>query len=171
MLPIQELYNYGKMKNIMRKGATIMSKSKIIILAVVLMMAAAMAAGCSGGGVKATTETTTPKVPIEASKANVAGVDVSVEQALTMWQNKQVVIVDVRTPVEYQEGHIPSVANIPLDQLESRMNEVPKDKKVLLICRSGKRSAQGTALLRGKGFDNVYNVVEGMNGWKGLVEK
>jgi phage shock protein E len=171
MLPIQELYNYGKMKNIMRKGATIVSKSKIIILAAVLMMATAMAAGCSGGGVKATTETNTPKAPIEASKANVAGVDVSVEQALTMWQNKQVVIVDVRTPVEYQEGHIPSVANIPLDQLESRMNEVPKDKKVLLICRSGKRSAQGTALLRGKGFDNVYNVVEGMNGWKGLVEK
>jgi phage shock protein E len=88
-----------------------------------------------------------------------------------MWQNKQAVIVDVRTPAEYQEGHIPGVANIPLDQLESRMNEVPKDKKVLLICRSGKRSAQGTALLRGKGFDSVYNVSEGMNAWKGPVEK
>jgi hydroxyacylglutathione hydrolase len=48
---------------------------------------------------------------------------------------------------------------------------VPKDKKVVLICRTGSRSAQGTSLLRGKGFTNVYNSTGGMSTWKGPVEK
>ena len=100
-----------------------------------------------------------------------AGVDVSVDEALRLWQNKEAIIIDVRTPAEYQEGHIPGVVNIPLDELERRAGEVPKDKKVVLICRTGNRSAQGTKLLRGKGFTNVYNSTAGMSSWKGPVEK
>jgi len=100
-----------------------------------------------------------------------AGVDVSVDEALRLWQNKEAVIVDVRTPAEYREGHIPGVVNIPLDELEKRKNEVPKDKKVVLICRTGNRSAEGTRLLRGSGFQNVFNSTGGMSTWKGPVEK
>lgn len=98
-------------------------------------------------------------------------VNVSIEDALTMWQNKEAVIIDVRTHEEYRDGHIPGVALIPLDQLSNRMNEVPKDKKVLIICRSGNRSAKGTSLLRSNGFDNVYNVTGGMMAWRGPQEK
>ncbi len=100
-----------------------------------------------------------------------AGMDISVEEALRLWQNKEAVIIDVRTPGEYREGHIPGVANIPLDELEKRMSEVPKDKKVVLICRTGNRSAQGTKLLRSKGFDNVFNSTGGMSTWKGPVTR
>ena len=100
-----------------------------------------------------------------------AGVDISVDETLRLWQNKEAIVIDVRTPGEYQEGHIPGVANIPLDELEKRIGEVPKDKKVVLICRTGNRSAQGTKLLRGKGFTNVYNSTAGMSSWKGPVEK
>ena len=100
-----------------------------------------------------------------------AGVDISVDEALRLWQNKEAIIIDVRTPAEYQEGHIPGVANIPLDELEKRMGEVPKDKKVVLICRTGNRSAQGTKLLRGKGLNNVFNSTSGMSSWRGPVEK
>jgi len=99
------------------------------------------------------------------------GVDVSVDEALRLWQNKEAIIIDVRTPAEYRDGHIPGVTNIPLDELEQRMNEVPKDKKVVLICRTGNRSAQGTKLLRSKGFSNVFNSTGGMSTWKGPVEK
>lgn len=100
-----------------------------------------------------------------------AGVDVSVDEALQLWQDKAAILIDVRTPAEYQDGHIPGVANIPLAELENRMGEVPKDKKVVLICRTGNRSAQGTKLLREKGFANVFNSTGGMSTWKGPVEK
>jgi hydroxyacylglutathione hydrolase len=58
-----------------------------------------------------------------------------------------------------------------LDELEKRLGEIPRDKKVVLICRTGNRSAQGTKLLRGKGFDNVFNSTGGMSTWKGPVTK
>lgn len=98
-------------------------------------------------------------------------VDISIDETLRLWQNKEAAIIDVRTPAEYQDGHIPGVANIPLDELEKRMGEIPKDKKVVLICRTGNRSAQGTKLLRDKGFANVYNSTAGMSSWKGPVTK
>ena len=100
-----------------------------------------------------------------------AGVDISVDEALRLWQNKEAIIIDVRTPGEYRDGHIPGVVNIPLDELEKRIGEIPKDKKVVLICRTGNRSAQGTRLLRSKGLNNVYNSTGGMSTWKGPVEK
>ena len=98
-----------------------------------------------------------------------ASVDVSVDEALRLWQAKEAVLIDVRTPAEYREGHIPGVANIPLDELEKRLGEIPKGKKVVLICRTGNRSAHGTKFLRGKGFDNVFNSTGGMSSWKGPV--
>ena len=100
-----------------------------------------------------------------------AGADISVDEALRLWQNKEAILIDVRTPAEYRDGHIPGVANIPLDELEKRIGEIPKDKKVVLICRTGNRSAQGTKLLRSKGFSNVYNSTSGMTSWKGPVTK
>lgn len=128
-----------------------MYKFTSILLVVLIVMVVTITIGCSNGGVE-------------------AGVDVSIDQALKMWQNKEVIIIDVRTPQEYKDGHIPGVANIQLDQLVNRSSEVPKDKKVLLICRSGNRSSQGTNLLRNKGFGNVYNITEGMSSWRGPVE-
>lgn len=123
--------------------------SKVVMI-VVLVMVVTVVIGCGGGGAK-------------------DKVDVSIDEALKMWQDKEAIIIDVRTVEEYQAGHIPDVANIPLDQLDSRSSEVPKDKKVLLICRSGNRSSQGTKILRSKGFDNVYNITAGMSTWRGPV--
>ena len=128
-----------------------MYKLTSILLVVFIVMLGTIATGCSHGG-------------------GATGIDISIDQALQMWQNKEAIIIDVRTPQEYREGHIPGVVNIQLDQLEDRSSEVPKDKKVLLICRSGNRSSQGTSLLRSRGFDNVYNITEGMNKWRGPVE-
>jgi len=105
------------------------------------------------------------------TNSSVPSHNVSIEQALTDWQNKSVVILDVRTPGEYADGHIPNTILIPLDQLPERLNEVPKEKKVYVICRSGNRSAQAVNLLQSKGFTNVYNVTGGMMQWKGPIEK
>ena len=100
-----------------------------------------------------------------------AGYDVSIDQALADWKNKTVIILDVRTPGEYRDGHIPGARLIPLDELPNRLHDVPKEEKVYVICRSGNRSSQAVRLLRDKGFSNVYNVTSGMNGWKGPIEK
>ena len=100
-----------------------------------------------------------------------SGADVTVTEALRLWQSKEAILIDVRTPSEYRDGNIPDVANIPLDELEKRMGEIPKDKKTVLICHTGNRSAQGTKLLRSKGFANVYNSTGGMSSWKGPVIK
>lgn len=125
---------------------------KALIIGLVIIMLV-IAAGCIQGGAN--------------SNSNI---DVSITEAQKMWQNKSAIIIDIRTPEEYNAGHIPGVPLIPLDQLSARSAEVPKDQKVLLICRSGNRSSQGVKLLRGKGFENVYNVIGGMLAWRGPVE-
>ncbi|KYZ76155.1 sulfurtransferase [Anaerosporomusa subterranea] len=99
------------------------------------------------------------------------GRDVTIDQALADWKNNSAIILDVRTPGEYAEGHIPGAKLIPLDQLSNRLSEVPQKGKIYIICRSGNRSNQAVSLLRDKGFSNVYNVTSGMNSWKGPVEK
>ena len=61
-------------------------------------------------------------------------------------------VVDVRTLPEWNEGHGPSLF-IPLDQLQARLVELPKDKPVLMVCRSGARSGQAANWLRSMGYD------------------
>lgn len=73
-------------------------------------------------------------------------------------------LLDVRTPAEFAEGHIASAINLPLDSVAARAGEVPAGRPVYVICRSGKRSAEASALLKQAGKD-VRNVGGGMNEW------
>lgn len=79
-------------------------------------------------------------------------------------------LLDVRTVEEWNQGHVAGAVLIPLDQLGARVNEVPKDQDVLIICRSGNRSGQARDLLRGQGFDRTTSISGGINDWiaKGL---
>ncbi|HWR38400.1 MAG TPA: rhodanese-like domain-containing protein [Patescibacteria group bacterium] len=98
--------------------------------------------------------------------------EVSIDAAFFMWQKKEVTIIDVRTPDEFNEGHVPGAILIPVTELENRLDEVPaNDVKVLLICRSGKRSANANILLQKHGFSNTYSVVGGISAWPGKLEK
>lgn len=73
-------------------------------------------------------------------------------------------VLDVRTPAEFAEGHISGAVNLPLDEVQARAAEVPADRPVYVICRSGNRSAQASTLLRAAGKD-VRNVAGGMTDW------
>lgn len=73
-------------------------------------------------------------------------------------------LLDVRTPAEFAGGHVASAINLPLDEVEARVSEVPADRPVYIICRSGSRSAQASAILSRTGRD-VTNVGGGMNDW------
>lgn len=92
-------------------------------------------------------------------------VEITVDQAAGLLDNPDVVFIDVREQDEYDAGHIPGVKLIPLGSVPSRLSEIPKDKTVVAVCRSGNRSGQAAQFLRGQGFDNVHNMAGGMNEW------
>jgi rhodanese-related sulfurtransferase len=91
--------------------------------------------------------------------------DISVEQAHTMYQNGAFVL-DVRTQEEWNEYHAPNSTLIPLDQLSSRLNEVPRDRQVVVVCRSGNRSQEGRDILLQAGFEQVTSMTGGLNEWR-----
>jgi rhodanese-related sulfurtransferase len=74
-------------------------------------------------------------------------------------------LLDVREQSEWEAGHIEGAVLIPLAELPNRMTEVPKDKIVLVICRSGNRSAQARDQLRAAGYTQVTSIDGGMNAW------
>jgi rhodanese-related sulfurtransferase len=76
-------------------------------------------------------------------------------------------VVDVREPSEWQQGHAPDAVLVPLGSLAARVADIPRDRDVLLICRSGNRSATAQRHLHQAGFERVFNVSGGMNAWAG----
>ncbi|NMH94469.1 MBL fold metallo-hydrolase [Pseudonocardia bannensis] len=73
-------------------------------------------------------------------------------------------LLDVREPVEWDAGHAPGASALPMRQVHEQWSELPRDRRILVICRSGGRSAAVTDSLRGSGFDAV-NVAGGMRAW------
>jgi rhodanese-related sulfurtransferase len=96
--------------------------------------------------------------------------NVSTEDAKKLIENNEVVVLDVRTPEEFQGGHIPNATLIPLQELENRLNEIDKKKGYLVVCRSGNRSAQASEILSNNGFSTIYNMTGGMNNWAFEIE-
>lgn len=74
-------------------------------------------------------------------------------------------ILDVREDMEWEVGHIDGAQHIPFGEIPARYGEVPLDKDVYIICRSGVRSLRATAYLQDAGFDPV-NVIGGMGAWQ-----
>ena len=85
-------------------------------------------------------------------------------------QAADAVLLDVRTPQEYREGHIPGSQNVPLQQLD-KVEEVTENKDTVLYvyCRSGARSRQAVSLLQAMGYTNVHNI-GGIAAYSGKVE-
>lgn len=85
-------------------------------------------------------------------------------------QASNAVLVDVRTPGEYRDGHIPGSINVPLQQIEDINLEVSDVSTPLYVyCRSGVRSRQATAVLQEMGYEEVHNI-GGILDYKGKVE-
>jgi len=92
---------------------------------------------------------------------------ISVEEAYTKYQNGAFVL-DVRTNEEWNEFHAPNTTLIPLDELASRIDEVPRDREIVVVCRSGNRSQQGRDILLNAGFENVTSMTGGLNEWRSI---
>ncbi len=91
----------------------------------------------------------------------------SPERVASMARSGQALIIDVRESSEFAGGHIPRAKHISLGQLIHRLTEVPKDKTVVVVCRSGSRSQKAATLLAEAGYRNVYNMSGGMQRWSG----
>jgi rhodanese-related sulfurtransferase len=66
-------------------------------------------------------------------------------------------LVDVRTPAEFVQGSVKGAVNIPLDQLQKKLDAFKGKKNIVVFCRSGNRSSQAKAILEQHGFTNVIN--------------
>ena len=88
---------------------------------------------------------------------------------LAKLQASGAMVVDVRTPPEFEAGHIPSAVNVPVDQLPQGSATWDHDKPVVVYCATGARSADAAALLAGEGFKKVYDLDKGMVAWTGEV--
>ena len=75
------------------------------------------------------------------------------------------VLVDVRTPLEFEDGHIGGAVNIPAPDLRTRYQELDPDKPTFLVCSSGNRSSLGASILKQHGFKELHNLAGGMTGY------
>jgi hydroxyacylglutathione hydrolase len=127
-----------------------------LLLAVVLSLA--LLAACGGG------ETAAPAVEEIDLTTLPDNVDVDTVEAVR--QNPGVYLLDVREPNEYAAGHIPGITLIPMGEVAARLSELPRDKEIIVTCRTGNRSSQVADLLREQGFTNVHNMTGGIVAWE-----
>ncbi|MBK8047108.1 MAG: rhodanese-like domain-containing protein [Anaerolineales bacterium] len=73
-------------------------------------------------------------------------------------------LIDVRTAGEFASGYIPGAINIPLQELNGKLNKIPKDKPVIIYCASGSRSGSAANMLLQTGYTEVYDL-GGISSW------
>lgn len=90
--------------------------------------------------------------------------EIDVHEAYRRYQ-QGVFLLDVRTQEEWDQIHVPNATLIPLDQLESRLDELPRQQEIVVMCRSGNRSQVGRDVLRKAGFEKVTSMAGGILDW------
>jgi phage shock protein E len=91
---------------------------------------------------------------------------VDVHTVASIIDQDDIYVIDVREQWEYDEGHIPGVTLIPMNEVPNRLEEIPTDMDVIVTCRSGNRSGQIAEYLRQIGYDNVHNMSGGIIAWE-----
>ena len=76
-------------------------------------------------------------------------------------------VIDIRQPAELNSGIIPGAEALPMHIIPLRINEFKRDEKLIMVCRSGARSAQACMYMQQQGYDNVFNLRGGMMAWAG----
>lgn len=146
---------------------------KNIIIAIILI-AVLICIGCFIYKYSKTNKTTTSNNNATTSAAKTNEIrHVSMDDIVKiMAENKDYVIVDVRTPDEYKEGHIPNAINIPNETINETVYNKLKDKNqlILIYCRSGSRSRQAAYKMQKLGYTNLVDF-GGIINWKGKIEK
>ena len=87
--------------------------------------------------------------------------------------DSNIVILDVRNPGEYRNGHIPKAINIPINEIQGRLSEISlyRNSAILVYCASGSRSIKAAYFLSRNGFKKIYNLSRGISSYKGTLSK
>lgn len=101
-----------------------------------------------------------------ASPAVAAGPEITVAEAHARYQAGADFFLDVRTPEEWAETHLANSTLIPLDKLPQRINELPRDQPIVVVCRSGRRSLEAQGILQHAGFEQAVSMDGGVNDWR-----
>jgi len=100
------------------------------------------------------------------SLALAAAQDISSREAKALLEkNKNVFLLDVRTPQENSQARLPGSVLIPISEFERRIKEVPRNKPILVYCAVGSRSKPAAEFLSKNGYKDVYNMTDGIVGW------
>ncbi len=137
------------------------SRRALAALLVVGAMSVAFMAIATAGE-PAVTATASAPVPAAVAVAPMS------QEALLEHQSRHpdhLFVLDVRTPQEYAAGHVPGAVNVPQDQLASRLAEVPKDKDVVLYCKSGRRAGIAAETLAANGYSRLSHLEGDMPAW------
>ncbi|MEW6224794.1 MAG: rhodanese-like domain-containing protein [Chloroflexota bacterium] len=138
-------------------------RSRRLALPAAALLALAVAA--CGSGAATTEPAPTLRVSVAPTvPASTLPIEMDVAKAAAM-RDAGAFILDVRELDEWVTGHIPDATLIPLGSLASRAGEVPADRDIVVVCRSGNRSAQGRDILLNAGFKAVTSMAGGMNEW------
>lgn len=90
-------------------------------------------------------------------------------QAMTLLMNqRQAVVIDVRDPAEFRQGHITGSRNIPYSRLLEQSGELPGDRPVVIVCNLGQVAGAAARQLKAKGLSEVYKLDGGIANWKSL---
>ena len=129
------------------------------IIAILIILVMIMAAGCGGNEQSAPENQTRQYTQISQEEA-----------AKMMDEETGYLILDVRRPDEFAEGHIPGAINVPNEEIMDEMPEAlpDKDQMLFIYCRTGRRSKEAAEKLANIGYTNVYEF-GGINDWKGVI--
>lgn len=90
------------------------------------------------------------------------------DEAVRLIQSGESVVIDVRTPAEFADGHIPNAKNIDIKEatFDEKISELDRSTNYVINCQMGGRSARATAKMQELGFKNVKNLLGGIVAWK-----
>jgi adenylyltransferase/sulfurtransferase len=105
------------------------------------------------------------------ARAGPSGLDIDVEAlGPRLARESPPFLLDVRSPQEWAICRLPGAVLIPVEQLETRLDEVEREREIVVYCHSGMRSAMAAKLLRGQGYDRVRNLAGGIDAWAERID-
>lgn len=141
--------NSSRRKSSSRKSSQPLARSPLLLVGLLIAVAAIVYLVSSFGG------SSTAGLPAS----------ISVQEAYQKY-SQGTFLLDVRTQEEWNEYHAPDTTLIPLDELPARLSELPRDKEIVVVCRSGNRSQQGRDILLDAGFMQVTSMDGGLKAWR-----
>jgi rhodanese-related sulfurtransferase len=135
----------------------------------VIFTTSALALVLSACSVEDTAKQAEPEASADAAASATRIVDISAADAdEVIASDASLVVLDVRTPSEYSDGHIDKAVNVDFraDDFATNLAKLDKSKRYLLHCKSGTRSARALQVMQEQGFENVVHMTDGFDAWK-----